>query len=102
MFKIRRGSESIAPLILNLALDGGLDKVTTNPYRYSITMLRTKNLYALYSSPNIIQVIRSRIMRWASHVARKGRDEVHTGLWWRNLREGVHLENPGVDGRIII
>ena len=31
-----------------------------------------------------------------------GRREVHTGFWWRNLREGDHLENPSVDGRIIL
>jgi hypothetical protein len=27
---------------------------------------------------------------------------VHTGLQWRNLREGDHLQDPGVDGRIIL
>jgi hypothetical protein len=27
---------------------------------------------------------------------------VHTGLWWGNLREGDHLKDPGVDGRIIL
>jgi len=27
---------------------------------------------------------------------------VHTGLWWGNLREGEHLEEPGVDGTVII
>ena len=31
-----------------------------------------------------------------------GRGEVHTGLKWGNLREGGHLEDPGVDGRIIL
>jgi hypothetical protein len=25
---------------------------------------------------------------------------VHTGFWWGDLSEGVHLEDPGVDGRI--
>ena len=28
--------------------------------------------------------------------------EVYTGLWWGNLRAGVHLEDPDVDGRIIL
>jgi hypothetical protein len=27
---------------------------------------------------------------------------MHTGFWWESLREGEHLENPGVDGRIIL
>jgi hypothetical protein len=28
--------------------------------------------------------------------------EKHTGFWWGNLREGNHLEDIGVDGRIIL
>jgi hypothetical protein len=31
-----------------------------------------------------------------------GRGEVHTGLYWGNLREEDHLEDPGVDGRRIL
>jgi hypothetical protein len=27
--------------------------------------------------------------------------EVLTGFWWGNLREGDHLKDPGVDGRIM-
>jgi hypothetical protein len=30
-----------------------------------------------------------------------GRGEVHTGFWKGDLREGDHLGDPGVDGRII-
>jgi hypothetical protein len=30
------------------------------------------------------------------------RGEVHTGLRWGNVREGDHLEDTGVDGRIIL
>jgi hypothetical protein len=34
--------------------------------------LHNKELYAVYSSPNIIRVITSRRLRWAGHVARMG------------------------------
>jgi hypothetical protein len=34
--------------------------------------LHNEELYALYSSPNIIRVIKSRRLRWAGHVARMG------------------------------
>jgi hypothetical protein len=27
---------------------------------------------------------------------------MHTGFWWENLREIDHLEDQGVDGRIIL
>jgi hypothetical protein len=30
------------------------------------------------------------------------RREVHTGFWWGDQREGDHLGDPGVDGRIIL
>jgi hypothetical protein len=42
--------------------------------------LHNEELYALYSSPNIIRVIKSRKLSWAGHVARMGRGNVHTGL----------------------
>jgi len=31
-----------------------------------------------------------------------GRWEVHTGFWWGDLRKRDHLEDLGVDGRIIL
>jgi hypothetical protein len=30
-----------------------------------------------------------------------GRGEVPTGVWWENLRERDHLEDLGVNGRIL-
>jgi hypothetical protein len=41
--------------------------------------LHNEELHDLYSSPNIVRVIKSRRMRWAGHVARMG--EVCTGIW---------------------
>ena len=44
--------------------------------------LNNEELYALYASPNIIRVIKSRRLKCARHVGRMGREEVHTGFWW--------------------
>jgi len=41
-------------------------------------------------------------MRWAGHVAHIGNGELYTGYWWGNLWERDHLEEPGVDWRIIL
>jgi hypothetical protein len=41
--------------------------------------LHNKELYALYSSPNIIRVIKSRRLKLVGHVAHMGKEEVHTG-----------------------
>ena len=64
--------------------------------------LHNEELNSPYSSPNIMRVIKTRRMRWAGHVARKWRGEAYTGFWWRNLMERDHVEDPGVDGRIIL
>jgi hypothetical protein len=41
-------------------------------------------------------------MRWVGHVARIERKEVYTGFWWGIWMERDHLEDPGLDGRIIL
>jgi hypothetical protein len=51
-------------------------KTIFGPKRDEVTgewrRLHNKELYALYSSPNIIRVIKSKRLRWAGHVARMG------------------------------
>jgi hypothetical protein len=64
------------------------------------TKLHNEELNDMYCSPNTVRVITSR-MRWARHVARVGRRLVYTGFWWGNVSERDHLEDPGVNGRII-
>jgi hypothetical protein len=64
--------------------------------------LHNEDLNDLYSSPNIVLVIKSRRMRWAGHVASMGRGEACTEFWWENLRKRVHWGDPDVDGRIIL
>jgi len=41
--------------------------------------LHNEKLNDLYSSPDIVRVIKSRRMRWVGHVARMGRGEVYKG-----------------------
>ena len=64
--------------------------------------LHHEELNDLYCSPSIVQVIKSRNMRWAGHVARVGKGEMYIGFWWGNVRERDHFEDPGVDRRIIL
>jgi hypothetical protein len=63
---------------------------------------RDEELHNLYSSPSIIRIIKSRRMRWAGHVARMGRREMHIGYWWENQKERDHWEDQDVGGRTIL
>jgi hypothetical protein len=75
--------------------------------------LHNDELHSLYSSPNIVRVIKSRRMRWAGHVARMGegrgayrvlvgRPEGKTPLgrprrrWEDNIK--MDLREIGIDG----
>ena len=56
----------------------------------------------MYFSSNIIPVIKSRRMRRVGDIACMGeRRGVYRDLWGK-LKERDHLEDPGVDGRIIL
>jgi hypothetical protein len=63
--------------------------------------LHFEELNDLDSSPNIVRVIKSRRLRWAGHVARRGR-EACIRFWWRNMMERDHWGDPDVDVRIIL
>jgi hypothetical protein len=52
--------------------------------------LRNEELHNLYSSSNIIRMIKSRRMRWAGHIARIGRREMRIGYWWYSQKERDH------------
>jgi hypothetical protein len=39
--------------------------------------LHNEELHDMYSSPNIVRVIKSRKVRWAGHVARIGERRIH-------------------------
>jgi len=57
---------------------------------------------AWFSSLKIIQVIKSRRMRWVGHLAHMGERKGVYRVLVRNLRKRDHLEDPGIDRRIII
>jgi len=64
--------------------------------------LHNEELSGLYSSPIIVRVIKSRRMRWAGHVARmRQRRDVYIVVLG-NLRERDHLDDRGIDEKIIL
>jgi hypothetical protein len=66
-------------------------------------MEQTKNegFYCLYSSTNIIGLIRTREIKWPGDVARLVTGDVHTLFWLGDLRGRDNMKNLGVDGRIL-
>ena len=64
-----------------------------------VERLHSEELYALYSLPPIIRVVKSGRMRWSRHVALWEREEVRTGFWWGDLRERDRLEDLSVNHR---
>jgi hypothetical protein len=59
-------------------------------------------LHKLYSSANIIRMIKSRKMRWARHVPRRGRRGMHIGYWWESQKERDNYEDQDVGGWTIL
>jgi hypothetical protein len=63
--------------------------------------IHKEELNDLFSSPNTILVIKSRRMRWVGHVAHMGERICAHRILVGKVRERDHLEDPGVDGRVI-
>jgi hypothetical protein len=49
-----------------------------------------EELRDLYSSPSVIRIIKSRRMKWAGHVARKGGRGTRIDYWWESQRGKDH------------
>jgi hypothetical protein len=49
--------------------------------------LHNEELHTLYSSPSIITMVKSRRMRCAGHVARRGRREMYVEYWWERQKK---------------
>jgi hypothetical protein len=64
--------------------------------------LDNEELIDLYSSPNIVRVIKSRRMRWVGHMAPMCEEMVCIGSWWGNRRKRDHWGDLGIDGWIIL
>jgi hypothetical protein len=64
--------------------------------------LHNDELHDLYSSPNVVRVIKSRRMKWEGHVVRMRRGEVFTGFWLGGPKVGDHWKDLGVGGRITL
>jgi hypothetical protein len=53
-------------------------------------ILHNKQLHNLYSSPNIIRIMKSRRVRWAGHSERMGTRQIYTWFWCESQRERNH------------
>jgi hypothetical protein len=56
--------------------------VTRDPPNTKVRKLHSEELHNLYSSTSIIIMVKSRMMRWAGHLARTGIRVMHIGYWW--------------------
>jgi len=64
--------------------------------------LHNEELNDLYASPNIVRVTKSRRMRFVVHVARMGERKGVYRVFVGQPDKVDHLENQGVDRRIIL
>jgi hypothetical protein len=63
--------------------------------------LHNEEHHNLYVSPSIIRVIKRRRTKWTGHVERIGKMRNSYNIWLENLKGRDHLEDLGVDGKIL-
>jgi hypothetical protein len=52
--------------------------------------LHNEELHKSYYTPNIIRMLKPRMMKLAGHVARMGTSEIFIGFWWENQKRRGH------------
>ena len=81
-------------------------RIIFGPRRDEVTgewrRLHNEELNDLYSSPNILRVIKSRRLRWAGHVARMGEERAVYRVLVGKPEGKNHWGDLGVDGWIIL
>jgi hypothetical protein len=53
-------------------------------------ILHNEELDNVYSSPDIIRMMKSRRMRWEGNLAGMRRRGMHIGFWWESQKESNH------------
>ena len=64
--------------------------------------LHNEELNDGYFSPNIVRVMKTENNKMVGSRSMYGGAEVCIGFWWGNFRERDHLEDQGINGRIIL
>ena len=67
-----------------------------------IAKVQNEELYALYSAPDIIRVIKPTRLRWVGHLARMRAMRGAYKILVKKPEGRKHFEDPDVDGRIIL
>jgi hypothetical protein len=65
-------------------------------------ILHNDELHSLYSSLDIVRVIKSRRFRWVGHVTHVGRGEVFTWFWLGGPKVRDNWEDLGVGGKVTL
>jgi hypothetical protein len=81
-------------------------RIIFGPKREEVTgdrrKIQNEELHYLYSSPNIIRIIKSGRMRWVGHVARIVGRGMHIGHCRESQKERSHSEDQDVGGWAIL